>query len=603
MAINSLNSVRICLRNDTAANWSTLDPSLTVLLKGEIGIEVDTNKFKIGDGVHTWNSLDYASAKPAVTALADPITSTTNYDIGTLWINTNTQKIFILVQITNGSAVWKRIATADELAELGYGDMLKSVYTVNADAQRKTGYVDKALLADTLKTETGSASIGNTANNIPILDGNGKLDNSIIPTIPHTNVSGLGNAATKDTGNNVGNIPIVNSDGKLSGSIIPTIPHTSVSGLGDVVTKDVGTNEGNVPILGSNGKLNISTIPTIPNTNVSGLGTASIKNVGTNEGEIPVLDNSGKFDNSVIPNIPYTNVSGLGDVVTKDVGTDVGDVVEVGQNGKIDNSVIPIIPHTNISGLGNVVTRNTGTSVGNVVIIGSDGMIDENIIPKIAITDIFNADSEAEMLALSTAQKGDVCIRTDESKTYMLSSDDVNAYSVLANWKQLKTPASAVSSVNGKVGVVILSTDDVNEGSSNLYFTETRFNSVFSNSSSTGLLDTNNIMRYSDELILNCGDASRGQIVYTVSITTQSAILDSSNMENTLTLEATSTKENDSILWSIEDNEYIDIDSYTGVVSFKHDAEVNENENVVVTASSVYNPYVKDTITVNITVG
>ena len=87
MAINTLNSLRICLRSDTAYNWSTLDPSLTVLLKGEIGIEIDTNKFKIGDGVHTWNNLDYASAKPAVTNSREPIESDTTYDIGTLWVN------------------------------------------------------------------------------------------------------------------------------------------------------------------------------------------------------------------------------------------------------------------------------------------------------------------------------------------------------------------------------------------------------------------------------------------------------------------------------------------------------------------------------------
>lgn len=39
---------RIVIRNDTAAAWEAANP---VLLKGEMGIEYDTNKFKIGDGV------------------------------------------------------------------------------------------------------------------------------------------------------------------------------------------------------------------------------------------------------------------------------------------------------------------------------------------------------------------------------------------------------------------------------------------------------------------------------------------------------------------------------------------------------------------------
>lgn len=55
MANNQL-TVKISLRNDTAANWTSANP---VLLKGEIGIEIDTNKFKVGDGTTNWVSLDY----------------------------------------------------------------------------------------------------------------------------------------------------------------------------------------------------------------------------------------------------------------------------------------------------------------------------------------------------------------------------------------------------------------------------------------------------------------------------------------------------------------------------------------------------------------
>lgn len=55
MANNQL-TVKIALRNDTAANWTSANP---VLLKGEMGIEIDTNKFKIGDGTSTWAELDY----------------------------------------------------------------------------------------------------------------------------------------------------------------------------------------------------------------------------------------------------------------------------------------------------------------------------------------------------------------------------------------------------------------------------------------------------------------------------------------------------------------------------------------------------------------
>ena len=48
--------VRIQLRNDLATNWTTKNP---ILAQGEIGIESDSRKLKIGDGTTTWNHLIY----------------------------------------------------------------------------------------------------------------------------------------------------------------------------------------------------------------------------------------------------------------------------------------------------------------------------------------------------------------------------------------------------------------------------------------------------------------------------------------------------------------------------------------------------------------
>lgn len=47
-------------RRDTAANWTSGNP---ILLAGEMGIESDTKKFKIGDGTTAWNSLPYGGIK------------------------------------------------------------------------------------------------------------------------------------------------------------------------------------------------------------------------------------------------------------------------------------------------------------------------------------------------------------------------------------------------------------------------------------------------------------------------------------------------------------------------------------------------------------
>ena len=48
--------VKILLRNDISTIWTSVNP---ILGQGEIGIESDTRKLKIGDGILTWNSLNY----------------------------------------------------------------------------------------------------------------------------------------------------------------------------------------------------------------------------------------------------------------------------------------------------------------------------------------------------------------------------------------------------------------------------------------------------------------------------------------------------------------------------------------------------------------
>lgn len=62
MATKTLNT-KIIMRNDTAENWTTKNPTL---FKGEFGVENDTNKFKIGDGATAWKELAYAGADETV---------------------------------------------------------------------------------------------------------------------------------------------------------------------------------------------------------------------------------------------------------------------------------------------------------------------------------------------------------------------------------------------------------------------------------------------------------------------------------------------------------------------------------------------------------
>jgi hypothetical protein len=58
-----MQMVRIQLRRDTAANWTSSNP---VLRAGEVGIETDTLKFKVGNGTSTWTQITgYANVTPS----------------------------------------------------------------------------------------------------------------------------------------------------------------------------------------------------------------------------------------------------------------------------------------------------------------------------------------------------------------------------------------------------------------------------------------------------------------------------------------------------------------------------------------------------------
>ena len=86
-------STRIRFRRDTAANWTSNNPTLTT---GELGYETDTGKFKIGNNTNAWTALAYSiTAELSEGNLNDlkdvTITSAANGDFlrwnGTAWVN------------------------------------------------------------------------------------------------------------------------------------------------------------------------------------------------------------------------------------------------------------------------------------------------------------------------------------------------------------------------------------------------------------------------------------------------------------------------------------------------------------------------------------
>lgn len=78
-------ATKIQIRRDTLANWAAANP---VLASGEMGLETDTNKVKIGDGVTLWNSLAYmAGSIWDILSVTQPVTGgmMPKWD-GTAWV-------------------------------------------------------------------------------------------------------------------------------------------------------------------------------------------------------------------------------------------------------------------------------------------------------------------------------------------------------------------------------------------------------------------------------------------------------------------------------------------------------------------------------------
>ena len=86
-------AIQIQLRRGTAAAWTAANPTLAV---GELVIETDTDKYKIGDGSTAWTSLGYSSlpstaiANTVVDAKGDIVAATAADTVSRLAVGTDT---------------------------------------------------------------------------------------------------------------------------------------------------------------------------------------------------------------------------------------------------------------------------------------------------------------------------------------------------------------------------------------------------------------------------------------------------------------------------------------------------------------------------------
>jgi hypothetical protein len=144
---------KILHRRDTAANWTSTNPTLSA---GEIGFETDTLKFKIGNGSSTWTALTYQSDASLLSGNATIATLTTTGDVtvgGNLTVNgTLTSINSSTVQVDD-----KNLEIASVASQTGKtGTLVSSNATITSS--NTSGFIVGQTVTQTAGTGTLSAT-------------------------------------------------------------------------------------------------------------------------------------------------------------------------------------------------------------------------------------------------------------------------------------------------------------------------------------------------------------------------------------------------------------------------------------------------------------
>lgn len=103
----------IQVRRDTAANWTSVNPTLA---SGEIGFETDTGKLKVGTGSTSWTSLLYATDASDITGttLSSNVVNSSLTSVGTLTSLAVTNDITRGgVSLPRGSMAYNTVTSSD----------------------------------------------------------------------------------------------------------------------------------------------------------------------------------------------------------------------------------------------------------------------------------------------------------------------------------------------------------------------------------------------------------------------------------------------------------------------------------------------------------
>jgi hypothetical protein len=158
-------TTRIQFRRGLASNWAITNPTL---YQGELGLELDTNNIKIGDGVAAWNSLNYSKFLPVQTNNSGKYLTTNGTDAS--WASTTGTGTLVLSTSPTLVTPILGTPTSGDLTNctnaVGYG--LKSATTivsVSAATAPSAGQVLVATNSTTAQWQTPAVSLPTQTEN------------------------------------------------------------------------------------------------------------------------------------------------------------------------------------------------------------------------------------------------------------------------------------------------------------------------------------------------------------------------------------------------------------------------------------------------------
>lgn len=424
---------RIQLRRGSAVQWEAANP---VLEPAEVGRELDTGRIKFGDGVTPWNDLPYFTAQvtPGTLTAAEVI-----FGPAAGLVSSEVQAA--IVELAGKLA--DEGDARDAADDLLYDALVAEVAgRAAADADLASDIAGGiGAVAANLATETVARLAADSTESAARIT----ADAGVTATLGAAISALATDLGTEETARLAADAALATSVSDLGIALDADVSSVAVNLATETTART--TADATLTAAAAAALQRSNHLGTQPASSISDFAEVSLDIVGASLADTATLDlvyddagNAIRGNVLDSPTVAGTTTSQLRD--------------RTGHTGFQDMTTVAGLPSAlalkaTTADLTTETNARTAADALKADLVG--GLVPTSQLPSIVIADYLgDVASQAAMLAL-VGQRGDWATRSDLGATFIVTAEPS---SVLANWKQLTTPADAVSSVNGRTGPV-----------------------------------------------------------------------------------------------------------------------------------------------------